>query len=331
VFSAPYFSSFYSFFDSIYATFWGDSLLGGQLAYYNHPWNFEYVSAVYILSLPAALIIIIGLVRAAGAAIFRADKGWLFFLGLFFAAIWSTVYMNLRLPYNAQAKAFYSLFVVMPVALIFAFGFSGLDGWLRNKGLLPVRTVLYGWFGTLALAVFFSFFIGPAKPGQQLDLSAAAEGGKLDEAVAHYTKFLSGNPDSYYARVDLAISYALQDKYDDAIEQCMKAQQLRPDWPKTLNTLAKLLITKPNGTAFEKEQAVRYAERCCQLTGYLWGDSLFTLAYAYMAEGRASLAVETAEKALKEAEAREETELAETVRTWLQSVEPAQIELQKQP
>ena len=150
-------------------------MLGGQSAYiYSPPWNYEYISVVYILALPATLVIIIGTVRATTAAVFRANKVWLLILGSLFVAGFGMAYMNLRIPYYAQAKAFYGLFVVMPVALTFALGFDGLDGWLRDKGLLPVRIVLYGWFGTLALAIFFSFFVSPAQKHKALYLPALA-------------------------------------------------------------------------------------------------------------------------------------------------------------
>lgn len=330
VFSIPYFSGFYSFFDSIYATFWGDSMIGGGTEYnYGPRWNYEYVSAVYILSLPAIIVLLTGAARAVKAAIFRNDKGWLLILGVLFIALWSTVYMSMRIPSYAQTKAFYSLFAVMPVALIFALGFSGLDEWLQNKGLLAVRTILYGWFGTLALAILFSFFINSAN--QRPHLSTFTKEGRLNEGVMYYTKLISGNPNSRHAHVELGVLYTLQGRYDDAIEQCKKAQQIRPDWPETLNLLSTLLANKPNGTAIERKDAVRYAERCCQLTGYLWEDSLFTLAQAYMAEGKASLAVKTAERAVERAKARGLTESAEAIQKWLQSVKSTQTELQKQP
>jgi 4-amino-4-deoxy-L-arabinose transferase-like glycosyltransferase len=331
VFSVPYFSGFYSFFDSIYASFWGDSMLGGQSEYgHGPPWNYEYISAVYILSLPATMAIIIGAVRAAMAAIFRADKIWLLILGTLFVAIWGIACMSLRNPYYGQSKAFYGLFIVMPVALTFAFGFGGLDEWLKKKGLLLVRTILHGWFGTLALAIFFSFFVGPAQKDQVLDLPTLAREGKLNEAVVYYTKFLNRNPNSCYAHVGLALSYALQGRNDDATEQYKKAQQIRPDWPHTLNALSMLLIYKPNATVLEKEQAVRYAERCCQLTGYLWAEALVTLTDAYMADGRVPFAVTTAGKAMRAATAAGREDFAKSIQNWLESDKTARPYIRKQ-
>jgi len=295
---------------------------------YGPPWNYEYISAVYILSLPATMVIIIGAVRAARVAIFRVDKIWLLILGLLFVTIWSIAYMSLRIPSYVQSKAFYGLFVVMPVALTFAFGFGGLDKWLKNKGMLLVRTILYGWFGTLALAIFF--FVCPAQKDRALDLHTLAREGKLDEAVVHYSKLLDKNPNSHYAHVELAKLYIHQGRYDDAVEHYKKARQISPDWPQTLNTLSMLLVYRPNATALEKEQAVKYAERCCQLTGYLRAEALVTLTDAYMANDRVSFGVRTAEKALEAAIAMGQEDLAEMIQSWLESDKTTRLYIMKQ-
>jgi tetratricopeptide (TPR) repeat protein len=331
VFSVPYFSGFYSFFDSMYASFWGDSMLGGRSEFgYGPPWNYEYVSAVYILSLPAMVISVIGAVRAFRDAIFRADKVWLLILGSLFIAIWSVGYMSLRIPYYGQSKAFYGLFVVMPVALTFAFGFGAIDELLKSKGMLLVRTVLYGWFGTLVLAIFVSFLVIAAPKDNALDLSALTREGRLNEAVVYYRKLLDKNPNSYYAHIELAKSYINQGRFDDALEQCKKALEIRPDWPKALDILSVVLINKPNAAAFERKEAVKYAERCCQLTGCLWPEALVTLTDAYMANGNESLAVKTAQKAMKEATATGQKNLARRIQNWLESNKTSQSFIMKQ-
>jgi hypothetical protein len=44
-----------------------------------------------------------------------------------------------------------------PLALAFAAGFAGLDGWLTRHGWLPARVVLYGWLGLYAGALFLAY------------------------------------------------------------------------------------------------------------------------------------------------------------------------------
>jgi hypothetical protein len=158
VFSLPYFTGFYSFFDSIYSTFWGDSLIGGRALFaYRPPWNYEYMSVVYLLAVPATLAILIGTVRATINAVLCANKLWLLIIGSIFILFFSIAYMNLKIPFYAHAKAFYGLSTILPISLIFALGFDYVDKWLRRKKLTLLRAILYGWFGTLALTIFFTF------------------------------------------------------------------------------------------------------------------------------------------------------------------------------
>ena len=319
VFCLPYFAGFYSFFDSIYSTFWGDGQLGGQAMYSNRPpWNYEYMSSVYLLSVPATLAIIIGTFRAISKAVLGANKFWLLILGSLFVVIFSIVYINLQIPLYAQAKAFYGLCAVMPISLIFAFGFDYVDGWLRDKNLFLLRGILYGWLGTLVLAIFFSFLVRPAQMQTPLNLLALAREGKLDQAFAHYRHSLHNDSNDYNAHRNLAFAYTLQGKYNDAVEHYEKTLQLKRDWPEVLNNLALLLANKPDATDSDRLQSVRYAKRSCELTGYLQAKMLYTLADAYGASGKSSDAIKTAEKAINLANAEGKKKLAEKIRERLQ-------------
>jgi len=66
VFKHPLYSGFHSFWDSIYSTFWGDGYIGG-IAFINQKgatlWNYEYMSIVYLLAIPATIIFLIGLYK----------------------------------------------------------------------------------------------------------------------------------------------------------------------------------------------------------------------------------------------------------------------------
>lgn len=159
VFSLPYFSGFYSLFDSLYSTFWGDGLFAGQAEYiYRPPWNYEYISVAYLLAIPAALTIIVGTIGALAKVILRGSKVWLLMSGTVFALGYSIIYMNLRLPFYGQAKAFYALAAVLPISLTFALGFEYVDKRLKDKGFFFLRAILYGWFGTLVSVIFMAFF-----------------------------------------------------------------------------------------------------------------------------------------------------------------------------
>jgi hypothetical protein len=314
VFCLPYFAGFYSLFDSLYSTFWGDGFLGGTTAYaYRPPWNYEYMSAVYLLSIPASLFIIIGTLLAIGKVVSQVNKFWLLILGLVFVVIHSLVYMSFRIPYYAQAKAFYGLFVILPVSLIFALGFDYVDRWLRDKNLSLVRALLYGWFGMLALAIFSCFFVRPAQVHKELNLSALAKQGKLDQAIAHYTQVLHDDSDNHDGHYNLATAYALQGKNSNAAEHYKKALELRPDWPATLNGLSYMLHKKPYPTGSDINQAIRYAKRSCELTGYLQAEPLCSLIDAYAVAGRFEEAIETAEKAINVAKTAGQKDLVQQI------------------
>jgi tetratricopeptide (TPR) repeat protein len=334
VFVMPYYAGTYSFIDSLYSTFWGDAFIGGQTEYiYSPPWNYEYMSVVYILAIPATLAMIVGTIGAIGNIVtFKAHKIWLLLLGSFFAAVYSIVYMNLLLPYYGQAKAFYGLGAVLPIGLIFVFGFDWLDRWMRDKKLSFLRIVLYGWFGTLILAISLSLF---ARPDQVIyfDLNALAKEGKLNQVIARYNQYLNDNPDNckvhyvlasayimnreydkaiqhYYKAVqlqpyevkprgDLARALFLCGRIDDTVEQLRRIIQIRPNTAVSLNALALLIANHPEIKGRDVNEAVRLARRACELTNYQNAGFLQTLATVYLSAGRFTEAANTAEAALK--------------------------------
>jgi tetratricopeptide (TPR) repeat protein len=240
VFTMPYFAGTYSFFDSIYSTFWGDAYLGSANKYtFRPPWNYEYMSAVYLLAIPAALAIIIGTVCAIVNVVYTANKSWLLVLGSFGISTFSIIYMNLQLPYYCLAKAFYGLGVILPIGLIFALGFDWLDQRLRDKKLFLLRMVLYGWFGTLIMAILLSFFVSPgqANAAYYSDLDVRAKQGQLAQAVAYYTQILHNNPEDWDAHCQLAKAYFLQHEYDKAIEHYSQTVRIKPDYIDALNDM----------------------------------------------------------------------------------------------
>ena len=83
----------------------------------------------------------------------------------------------------------------------------------------------------------------------------------------------------------------------EAVAQYREALRLNPNLAGALNNLAWALAASPDDELRNGAEAVRLAERACELTHY--GQSLFigTLAAAYAEAGRFPEAVATAEKA----------------------------------
>jgi tetratricopeptide (TPR) repeat protein len=332
VFTAPYFAGTYSFFDSLYSTFWGDAFLGGKAVYMFRPlWNYEYISAVYLLAIPATLAIIIGAVCAISNVIRKANKIWLLMLGSVFVLVCSIVYINLQIAYYSAAKAFYGLGAILPISLIFSFGFDSLNNWLRDKKLSFLRVVLYGWFGTLILAILLSIFVRPNQVYVIPDLLVLAKQGKLDQVVTYYTQLVYDDPNNWDAHYELAKAYILQHNHNKAIEHYKKTLQLSYDGPNLLNNLALALINKPDATWADKTQAVQYAELSCQLTGYLQIQPVLTLASTYAGTEQSVKAIMTAEKAIKLAVSSGQADLAEKTQEWLQRYKMRQVPSKPSP
>jgi hypothetical protein len=159
----PYLSAFRSFWDSLYSTLWGDGGIAGRVnpSQRHDFWNYGFMSATYLVAIPASLFAAAGAVRCVGRALRDPDPrrraAFSFLATLAYAVLFGLLYMSLRLPFFAQAKATYGLIVMPPLALFFADGLAWCDEALARRDWLPARAVVYGWFAALAATCFLSF------------------------------------------------------------------------------------------------------------------------------------------------------------------------------
>jgi len=164
VFVLPFFAGTYSFLDSLYATFWGDAFLGGMPGFGlpgQPPWNYAFMTSLYLLAVPATALIAAGALRAVGRVVRQDSAGWALVLTATFLAGLSLLLMNLRIPYYAQAKSFYALGALVPLALLAGEGFGWVDDLLRERGGPWLQALLRAYVLTLAFAVAASFFAVP--------------------------------------------------------------------------------------------------------------------------------------------------------------------------
>jgi len=84
------------------------------------------------------------------------------------------------------------------------------------------------------------------------------------------------------------------------------------------------LATTEDAQIQNSADAVKFAERCCKLTNYQNPEILDTLAAAYAATERFEQAIETAEKAIRLAEAAGKSKLAEEIHGRLQLYQAGQ-------
>jgi tetratricopeptide (TPR) repeat protein len=293
VFVFPYFASFYSFFDSLYSTFWGDGQIGGTTTYIYAPgWDYQYMSAVYLLAIPATILIIVGMFRAGVKAIRACSSSWLFILGSIFIICLSLLMLELKLARYTAPKAFYGLFMVVPISLLFADGFDLVDGYLRRKFTIG-RLLLFGWLGGLAISIFISFHIQPAK---DIIFKAvhAANNGNIEQAIQYYRQFIDNEPNAGSAYLNLAQLYANQHKFEQAAELYKKAIDLKEDSPQVLSKYSHNMLGKANLSKDEIAKAVKYAKLACEGSGYLDSQMVLTLAVAYNRAGRVEDALKMA-------------------------------------
>ena len=141
--------------------------------------------------------------------------------------------------------------------------------------------------------------------------NALLQKGNVDEAIVYYQKALENHPDYAEAHNNLGNALLKQGRVNEAVTHYQKALQINPDSPDVLNNLAWLLATCPDAHIRDGVQAVKYAERACELTHYGVTVLVGTLAAAYAEAGRFDDALAAAQKACALASAAGEQDLLE--------------------
>jgi len=253
VFAHPCFSSFYSFWDSIYATFWGDWLCGGMNGYdARPPWNYAWMAAVLPLAVPAVLFLAAGFCIALVKA-FRGDRRRLLIAGTVAALGYSLLDLNLSVPYHGHAKAFFCLAGLIPAALLFAEGVTWLLSKLAGLERTVASAVFWGWLGALAFAVFAAFFLSAGEPQLYFHKAwALAKEGELEESLPFFEKTIRAAPDHGLAHGEMGVALARLERTEEALEQFAEAVRLRPENAEARVRLAVVLSrTGRNDEAFD--------------------------------------------------------------------------------
>jgi len=122
--------------------------------------------------------------------------------------------------------------------------------------------------------------------------------GNLDKAVIHYKEALRLDPNYTLAHYHFGRILERMGKINQAIGHFEEAMRLKPDWDEPVNVLAWYFAVNKENEFYNPDEAVRLAQRACELTSYQKPDFLDTLAVAYAAKGDFGKAIETLEKAL---------------------------------
>jgi len=125
---------------------------------------------------------------------------------------------------------------------------------------------------------------------------------RYEDAAVHLREAIRVRPE-IGTRLELAAVYRAAGKFREAIEQCRDALRVKPDQPEALSRLAWLLATTPDDNLRDGREAVRCAERACELTHYQDAQTLGILAAAYAEVGSFEKASTTARRAVNLARA----------------------------
>ncbi|MCK4752053.1 MAG: tetratricopeptide repeat protein [Planctomycetes bacterium] len=175
--------------------------------------------------------------------------------------------------------------------------------------------------------------IKPDYPGANYNIGLAmAQRGQYDAAVRYFNDALTVKPDWPEVLYNLGGIYIRQGKLELAAEQCAEALRLKPDYLKAnvalanilvqlgriqpalnnyykilqrdpdsidvLNSIAWILAATGDAKLRNPAEAIKFAQKVCELTNYEDPSLLDTLAVAYASAGRFAEAIETSEKAL---------------------------------
>lgn len=126
--------------------------------------------------------------------------------------------------------------------------------------------------------------------------NALIEEGQIGPGMEHLRQALQINPGFAEAHCRVAYVLAGEGRTEEAIASYREALRIKPDLAQALNNLAWTLATDPEQKLRNGPEAVRLAEKACELTKYR--ETLFvgTLAAAYAEAGEFSRAITAAER-----------------------------------
>jgi Flp pilus assembly protein TadD len=218
----PLFSGFAGFADGIYSTLWGDGLSGGASSV-NIPWNLSPMTAGYLLGLVPAVLILVGAIVTA-VRFFQKPTAELFLLlGLSVLVALSLIFMTMKVPSYAQAKAFYGLSALTPLCFFGAVGWEIItSSWTRSRSAISALVVVW------ALNSLAAFWIIPSVPQQLYAVKILGQQGKIDEAATEAAKAVEIDPSNASAHGYRALALSELGDDSEAKKEAQYAVQLAP-------------------------------------------------------------------------------------------------------
>jgi tetratricopeptide (TPR) repeat protein len=130
------------------------------------------------------------------------------------------------------------------------------------------------------------------------------------EAIEMFSRIAAGRPKDANFCYQFGLALAHQGKTREALSRLAQALLLQQDFPEALDSLSWILATDPRAEFRNGTEAVRMAERACELTRRRQARMLLTLAAAYAETDRFAEALAVARAAKELAEESGQRELA---------------------
>src|SRR5262249_42818656 len=218
----PFFSGFDGFADGIYSTLWGDALCGGA-SNLTFAWNRQPLVGGYLLALIPMALIVVGAVVAIIQFVRKPTSELFLLLGFSAALVLGLIFMTLRIPSYAQAKAFYALSAITPLCFFGALGWETL-----THGSERLRFVLGTLVLVWALNSFLTYWIIPSVAQHMYAAKALATYDKIDQANAEAASAVQIDPSNAAARGLHALSLSELGEDAEAVKEAERAVQLAP-------------------------------------------------------------------------------------------------------
>jgi tetratricopeptide (TPR) repeat protein len=218
----PLFSGFSGFADGIYSTLWGDGLCGGASSL-TLAWNQQPMVAGYLWALIPTLLVLTGAVVAIIQFIRKPSSESFLLLGFGAVLVLGMIFMTLKVPSYAQAKAFYGLSALTPLCFFGALGWETLT---RKRRFLQcvLGILILSW----AMNSFAVYWIVPSATQHLYAAKALGTQGQIDRAAAEALKAVEADPSNGIARGFHALSLSELGQDEEAINEATRATELNP-------------------------------------------------------------------------------------------------------
>ena len=218
----PLFSGFAGFADGIYSTLWGDALCGGASSL-SFAWHQQPLIAGYLWALIPTALIVVGAVVAIIQFVRKPSSELFLLLGFSAVLMLGLIFMTLKIPSYAQAKAFYALSAITPLCFFGALGWETTTD-VSERLRFILGTLLLVW----ATSSFATYWITPSVAQHLYAAKALAAHDQIDQANAEAVRAVEVDPFNAIARGVHALSLSELGDDAEAVKEAERAVQLAP-------------------------------------------------------------------------------------------------------